>query len=122
MKRSPRARKIILLIILIVPLAIFVFGSIIMLLWNNVLTPVLHVSTITFWQGLGILLLSKILFGGFKGRGGWRNYYWKQKMMWNNMTPEQKEKLKEEWRTRSHRWGNKSWNPETEGEQPGAGS
>jgi Ca2+/H+ antiporter, TMEM165/GDT1 family len=122
MRRSHRARKIILLIILIVPLAIFVFGTIIMSLWNNVLTPVLHVSTITFWQGLGILLLSKILFGGFKGRGGWRPDYWKQRMMWNNMTTEQKEKLKEEWKNRGRRWGYKSWHSETGGEQPGAGS
>ena len=32
------------MVILIAPVAIFIFGSVIMLLWNNVLTPVLHVS------------------------------------------------------------------------------
>src|SRR5436190_19448440 len=103
MKRS-RWAKFILLFILIAPIAIFLFGKVIMLLWNNILTPVLHVSEITFWQGLGILVLAKILFGSFGGRGGPGHYYKKQRMMWNSMTLEQKEKFKEEWKNRSRRW------------------
>mgnify|MGYP003396527439 len=47
---------------------------------------------------------------------------WKQKMMWNNMTPEQKEKMKEEWKNRSQRWGHKPWDMEKEPEQPGTGA
>lgn len=121
MKHS-RWTRFILLFILLAPIAVFVFGSVIMLLWNNVLTPVLHVSTITFWQGLGIFVLSKILFSSFSGRGGPRGYYWKQRMMWNNMTAEQKEKFKEEWKNRSRRWGHRSGDSETEVEQPGTGS
>ena len=121
MTRSRRARFI-LLFILVAPIAIFVFGSVIMLLWNNVLAVVLHISTVTFWQGLGILVLSKILFGSFSGGGGSHRYFWKQRMMWNNMTPEQKEKFKAEWKNRSRRWGYRSWDSETEVGQPGAGS
>jgi hypothetical protein len=121
MKRSRRA-KFILLFILLMPIAIFAFGSIIMLLWNNVLTPVLHVSAITFWQGLGLFVLAKILFGSFSGKGGSNRYNVKQRMMWNNMTPEQKEKFKEEWKNRSRRWGYRSWDSGTEAEQPGTGS
>jgi hypothetical protein len=121
MKRSVWARRI-LLFMVIGPIAILVFGGTVMLLWNNVLSPVLHISTITFWQGLGILVLSKILFSSFSGRGGSRRDYWKQKMMWNNMTPEQKEKFKEEWKNRCRRRGYKSRDAETEVEQPGVGS
>jgi Ca2+/H+ antiporter, TMEM165/GDT1 family len=91
-----------------IPLAIIgiiVFGGVVMLLWNNVMVPVLHVSAVTFWQGLGLLVLAKILFGGFGGGGGSRRFYSKQKMMWNNMTPEQKEQFKSEWRDRSRRCG-----------------
>jgi len=106
----------------VAPIAILVFGGTVMLLWNNVLTPVLHVSTITFWQGLGILVLSKILFSSFSGGGGSRRDYWKQRIMWKNMTAEQKEKFKEEWKNRGRRWGYRSWDSETEVEQPGAGS
>ncbi len=68
MKNKFWFRKI-AMFLLFVPLALFAFGSVVMLLWNAILPAVLHVSSITFWQALGILLLSKILFGGF--RGGW---------------------------------------------------
>ena len=47
--------------ILIATAAIIVFGGAVMLLWNNVLAGVLNISTITFGQALGILLLAKIL-------------------------------------------------------------
>jgi hypothetical protein len=78
-------------------IGVLVFGGIVMLLWNNILSPVLHVSVLSFWQALGILVLSKILFssfggGGYRGRGHWR-----QRMMWENLSPEQKEKLRGEW-------------------------
>jgi hypothetical protein len=111
MKRGFWARRI-LFFILIAALAIFVFGSVVMLLWNNILAPVLNISTITFAQALGILVLSKILFGGFRGGWGPRRHYWKQRMTqkWNNMTPEEKEKFKQEWQKRCGGWGYKSWN------------
>ena len=120
MKRSLWGRRI-LLFLVIGPLAILVFGGVVMLLWNNVLAPVLHISTVTFWQGLGILVLSKILFSSFGGGGGSRRDYWKQRMMWKNMTPEQREKFKEEWKNRSRRWGYRSPGPETGDEQVNAG-
>lgn len=119
MKRLSRPTRFLLFIPLFA-LGVFVFGEIVMLLWNNVLVPVLHVSTVTFWQGLGILVLSKILFSSFGGRGGSRHDNWKQRMMWNNMTAEQKEKFKEECKSRSRRWGYKSWEPEDETQQAGS--
>ena len=99
------AAKIALLVLVIGPFAIFVFGSVVMLLWNNVAVPVLHVSTITFWQALGILVLAKILFGHF-GSGASNRYYRKQRMLWKHMTPEQREQFKQEWKRR--RWGSRS--------------
>jgi Ca2+/H+ antiporter, TMEM165/GDT1 family len=98
---------------------VFVFAFIVglsfavMALWNNILVPVLHVSVIGFWQALGIFGLAKILFGGFPGGGGWGGrgrHGWKQNMggmkeKWMNMTPEEREKFKHEWRDRCSRWG-----------------
>jgi hypothetical protein len=82
-----------------------------MSLWNAILPAVLHVSTITFWQALGILVLSKILFGGFHGGGGWRQkrQQWREKMSqkWDNMSPEQREKFKQHWKNRCGPWGNR---------------
>ena|SRR5712675_677832 len=110
MKRSFGAKRI-LFFILLAALAIFVFGSVVMLLWNNVLAQVVNVSTITFAQALGILVLSKILFGGFRGGWGPRHPYWKQRMRqkWNNMTAEEREKFKQEWQNRCGGWGYRSW-------------
>ena len=89
--------------------AVLLFGAIVMGLWNAILPPVLGVKPITFIQALGILLLSKILFGGF-GRRGWhkgRHQQWRHSMQekWSNMTPEEREKFKAEWRNRcGGRW------------------
>ena len=50
--------------------AIAGFTAIVMLLWNALLPDIFGITTITFWQALGILILSKILFGGFgPGKG-----------------------------------------------------
>jgi len=103
----------------IIGIIIFVFGFIVglsfavMALWNNILVPVLHVSTIGFWQALGIFALAKILFGGFPGpRGRWGGgpNRWKQRMgegmkeKLMNMTPEEREKFKQDWQNRCAGW------------------
>ena len=79
-------------------------GFIVMNLWNHVLVDIVHVSPVSFWQALGLFILSKILFSGFRGGGGrWgRHYEWRQKMNQKlaNMTPEEKEKFKNDWRAR----------------------
>jgi Ca2+/H+ antiporter, TMEM165/GDT1 family len=126
MKRGFWAKRIVFFI-LIAAVAILVFGSAVMLLWNNILAPVLNISTISFAQALGILILSKILFGGFRGGWGHRRHQWKQGMMqkWNTMTPVEREKFKEEWQKRCGGWGYKSWdsglkNQEAEKETTGS--
>ena len=93
--------------ILIATAAIIVFGGAVMLLWNNVLAGVLNISTITFGQALGILLLAKILFGGWRGGWGPNRHHWKNKMRekWSAMTPEEREKFKEQWQKRCGTWG-----------------
>ena len=77
-------------------IATLVFGLLVMGLWNAILPAVLGVKAISFVQALGILVLSKILFGGF-GRGGGfgrRRQEWKQRMeqKFGAMTAEEKEK------------------------------
>jgi hypothetical protein len=92
MRRLTRILKF--AVIAIAFLALFSFF--VMRLWNW-LTPALfgwHV--ITYWQALGILILSKILFGGFRGRPG-PHLYWRHRMMdrWAHMSPEEREKLRQ---------------------------
>lgn len=75
-------------------LFVTVFSFVVMRLWNWLVPPVFGWHVITFWQALGLLLLCKILFGGFHGRPG-RNMYWRRRMMerWEKMTPEEREKF-----------------------------
>jgi hypothetical protein len=116
MKRSIWAKRI-LLFTVIGPLAVFIFGSVVMLLWNNALAPVLNISTVTFWQALGILVLSKILFSSFGG--GRRHSSWKERMQqkWNNRTPEERERFREKWKNRWWKGGHKPWDTSA-GDEP----
>lgn len=96
MKGSPR--KKIWLILPLVLLMLALFTAIVMLLWNNVLTAVLHVQAISYWQAMGLLVLCKILFGGPRWAGGgpqrWRNRMFEK---WQQMSPEEREKFRARW-------------------------
>jgi Ca2+/H+ antiporter, TMEM165/GDT1 family len=89
-------------ILLAITAGILLFGWLVMLLWNYTLPYVFGVAAITFWQALGILVLAKILFGGFRcghGHGHmWYNHEFRNK--WMHLSPEEREKMKEEWRSR----------------------
>jgi hypothetical protein len=76
-------------------LGMFAFSGLVMLLWNGILPAVLHISAITLWQAAGILLLSRILFGGFKGRRhGFGGHKRRMFMKWQSMTPEERMEAK----------------------------
>jgi hypothetical protein len=85
----------VLKIIVFATLAAAVFSFVVMHLWNWLMPAVFGTHMISYWQALGILVLSKILFGGFRGRpgGGMR---WRRRMMerWEKMTPEEREKFR----------------------------
>jgi len=86
-------------ILLIVLAAAALFGYVVQQLWNSLIPAIVGGRAITFWQALGILLLCKILFGGFRGRGG---MYWRHRMgeRWEKMTPEEREKFSRAMRSR----------------------
>jgi Ca2+/H+ antiporter, TMEM165/GDT1 family len=82
---------------------IFIFGSVVMLLWNGILPDLFGIKVITFWQALGLLVLSKILFGGFRGGPGPRRFHGQVNWhggRWMHLTPEEREKMRSEWRGR----------------------
>lgn len=80
---------------------------VVMQLWNHLLPDILHVGTITYWQAMGIFILSKILFG-FGGKGGGGAPWMRRKQMmeerFRNMSPEDREKFKSQWKDRCG-WG-----------------
>lgn len=56
-----------IIIVLIIAALILGFGYVIMYLWNWLMPAIFGLTTITFWQAIGLGLLSKLLFGGFSG-------------------------------------------------------
>jgi Ca2+/H+ antiporter, TMEM165/GDT1 family len=86
-------------------LAFTAIGSaVVMALWNWLLPPLFGLHQITLWQALGILVLCRILFGGF-GRHGFRPNF-RQRMRerwaarWGRMTPEEQERFRQGMRAR----------------------
>jgi len=67
---------------------------VVMSLWNWLMPPVFGLHLIGFWQALGLLVLGRVLFGGFRGR--WGGMHWRGRMMerWEQMTPEEREKFR----------------------------
>ena len=85
---------------------VLVLGFVVMYLWNAILPDVLGVKTITFWQAMGIFVLAKILFGGFKG-GHHKKQEWRRKMhdKWEQMSPEERQQWKQNMRNWCGQWG-----------------
>lgn len=77
---------------------IVLFGGCVWLLWNWLLPELFGLPTISFWQAAGLLLLCKILFGGFGGghhHHGHNHHCGGNKLRerWENMTPEERERI-----------------------------
>ncbi len=72
--------------------AITIGGGVVMSLWNWLMPTIFAARLITFWQALGLLVLSRILFGRLGGPG---RMHWRHRMMdrWNQLTPEEREKF-----------------------------
>jgi hypothetical protein len=90
-------------------LAAFVaFGFFTMYLWNWLMPVLFHLPEITFWQTLGLMLLSRLIlgFGGHHGRG---RHHCRRHMheKWENMTPEEREKFREHIHSHRPPWANR---------------
>lgn len=104
-------RRFIFFIPFMIAAAVLVFGGLVMWLWNSILPSVLGVGMLTFWQAVGLLVLCRILFGNFRGGrpgGGPRGWDRKRRMhrfreRWGQMSDEEREKFRNEWRERCRR-------------------
>jgi hypothetical protein len=111
---KPRSKKM----LFIAPLAIlgmllfaFIGGQIVMRLWNWLLPSLFGWPQLTFWQALGLLVLCRILFGGFGMRGSSRSgarrrirerVAERMAERYAAMTPEERERVRQRMR---ERWG-----------------
>ena len=87
-------------------LFIAIGGEVVQQLWNWLAPALFGWRQITFWQGLGLLALCRILFGGFGGGGGHRSKF-RRRMdeRWERMTPEEREKFQQGMRSRCGNFG-----------------
>ena len=86
-------------IALLVPVGVFLLGFVVMHLWNWLIPAIFTGAiAINFYQAIGILVLSKILFGGFHGRGrcGGHRGHWRSrwKAKWEGMSEEERTKFR----------------------------
>lgn len=104
MNHKFRNRRFLFLIPIII---LFALTGVVMLLWNCILPDVLGVAAISYWQAMGILVLSKILFGGFHGFKKHKEDFRKRQLFnkMKNMTPEEREKFREMWKERFDKKG-----------------
>ena len=80
-------------------IAVFVFGQAVHYLWNWLMPALFKLPPITYWQAVGLLILSWLLFGGRRGFRAGPGYggRWRHRMRerWERMTPEERAKFRE---------------------------
>jgi Ca2+/H+ antiporter, TMEM165/GDT1 family len=80
--------------------AVAVFGAVVMLLWNSILPQVTPAGVISYWQAVGLLVLARILFGGFHFGRHHRHGPPFMRHHWMHMSAEEREKMRAAWHTR----------------------
>lgn len=69
---------------------------VVMVLWNALVPGLFRGPALQYGQALGLLILSRLLFGGLRA-GGWHGH-WRQRMWrerWEQMTPEERARLRD---------------------------
>ena len=72
-------------------------GQAVMQLWNWLMPTLFKLPAVTFWQAFGLLMLARVLFGGFRGVPGY-GMHWR-------MSPEQRERFRRGMQGRHERCG-----------------
>lgn len=83
--------------------ALAALSAIVMLLWNALVPVLFGGPTLRYLQAAGLLVLSRVLFGGLKGHRlhrPWASRRWRE--VWEGLTPEERARLLEKYRGRCH--------------------
>jgi hypothetical protein len=91
----------------------FLFGYFVMLLWNWLMPTIFGLTTITFWQSVGIVLLARLIFGGVKHNHKQPDKYHNRKYFDHWVRKSRKERKFKDWRYFDNFWwdeGEKAYN------------
>jgi hypothetical protein len=91
-----------------------VFSVVVMLLWNLLMPEIFGLASINFWQALGLLVLCRLLFGGFGGKFwgmGMRHHHNLLREKWSSMTPEERKEFVKNHHFK-HGFGHDFFNPQ----------
>ena len=115
MRHMPRFKFFLFAPLILV--ALVLFGYVTMLLWNELLPVLFHFPLITFWQAVGLLILTRLLFGNFCHRGHGPHRHWGHdfRNKWETMTPEEREQFLKMRNTCRPPWGRYSYEKKEEG-------
>jgi hypothetical protein len=88
----------------------FLFGWVVMTLWNNLIPTLFNGPVISFGQALGLFVLARVLLLGFRpwggGQRGFGRYYgrkrWEKRL--SSMTPDEREKFRNAYAKRCGKW------------------
>ena len=94
----PTRKRRLARLIAIAPVALAAFALfvwIVMSLWNWLMPAIFSLRAITYWQALGLMVLSWILFRGSRGGSSMGMDPWRYELRkrWRKMTPEEREQF-----------------------------
>jgi hypothetical protein len=77
-------------------LAIALVGLVVMSLWNWLMPDLFGWHALSFVQALGLLVLARLLLGGWRGGHG-RGMHWRARMIerWESMSEEERERFRQ---------------------------
>jgi hypothetical protein len=82
------------------PLFVALVSLVVMLLWNALIPSLFAGPVLTFWQAAGLLILCRVMFGGFRPHHGphnhWRHRAWRAR--WHRMSPDERERFRDGFR------------------------
>jgi hypothetical protein len=95
---------------LVAAAAALALGGVVTALWNAILPETVGAGRLSYWQGVGLLVMCRILFGGFGGgrRGG---PGWGRRPMgggdprpprekWRQMSDDERRQFRQQWQER----------------------
>lgn len=87
-------------------LALAALSVVVMLLWNALVPSLFGGPALHYMQAAGLLVLSRVLFGGLRARHWhrpWGHRRWREH--WESLTPEERARLREKYRGHCHEHG-----------------